>query len=181
MKRILLPFLVLIVMFGSQCYSFEINGSPPPDPDPILPNITTTGMGTFGCLINDLVFLPEKRSLFPLRPMVNIFYYRQKGELSIEADRYNKEAKKTAYIYLKADGVLAEQTYTFTRGEYYNEDPLFCNMANLFQLDTKLHNSLTILKIDSTNRIISGLFECSMVNNLCASAEFTSGRFDLTY
>ena len=181
MEKLLLPFLLFIAIFGSQCFNLEGTDPEKEIPDPILPNITTTGLGTFGCLVNDIVFLPDKRSLFPNTPRVSIIYYAEDGSFFIEAKRFNKEGEKEAYIALRADSVLREQTYPFSWGEYYNAYPLSCNSVKRFQLDTSQDNSLTILKIDAINRIISGLFECSMVNDLCAPTEITSGRFDMAY
>jgi len=184
MKNIFFLFIILFVFLF--CTSCKKNR-----PSNVLPPITQIGANTFGCKINGQVWVPHYQcdsycmgcveladnirpvystSMFPLRfsmqagkseaPYSGIFSI---GPASLRG----LTMEDLSYIY-KVGNVFDSLGIDFiTNSGYYtppNGDP-----NNIFQ----------ITKLDTVNKIISGIFSFTLYSSFTDSVVITDGRFDL--
>jgi hypothetical protein len=74
MKTTILKISVIFLFM-----SLIVAGSCEKDEEPQLPPITQTGAGTFGCLVNGDIWLPESTISFPAYPKVSAQLNRSNG------------------------------------------------------------------------------------------------------
>ena len=159
-----------------------------------LPPATQTGANTFGCLVNDVVFVPRFGGLFAPKP-IKFLYNEQTGELrfwiifSANERDYQCGFPETDLDFSASEvfstGKVEHGQYRafvdyfpiqFDRGESYGYRNTLPN----------LNAKLEITKLDTVENIISGVFEFE------ASQDFpvinpekilyvTEGRFDFRY
>jgi hypothetical protein len=168
-----------------------------------LPDLTTEGKNTFGCKIDDQIFIPKWKWAGtpysnPILKAVYGFdeYYHNGYHLSIMAN--NEILKK--FIMINLEGGLNQ----LVEGNIY---PISVNQDNnihafyeywgetidngngtgniphyWFSTDSTNYGELQIIKLDTENKIISGRFwfNCKDSNSNTIS-HITEGRFDLQY
>ncbi len=151
-----------------------------PEPQPVLPDslppITTEGKNTFGCLVNDTLWLPSKRFDTP-------FADYKEGMLIVYADKYsfntpiNTVSISTGYNTIKDTGKYKLSLYSNTKiGSFYSIKEKY------YFTDNTHIGELTILKLDSINRIVSGTFYFTGFDkNTGDSVSIKDGRFDIHY
>jgi len=144
-----------------------------------LPAATQEGKNTFGCYVNNAIWLAEDEKVCVFCPLnvgatydtisgeVRIFAFRKKTDDSSEdISLYAKNVNAVGNFALSIDINNSMTSYTKTPS---NDKYLLANKGNL-----------NISKLDTVNRIISGTFsfEASNGNTILA---ITKGVFDAKY
>ena len=139
-----------------------------------LPAITQTGANTFGFLLNGEVWLP-KTALLQERLDLTYDPNYKRGSFGILANRYLSTTDKME-LSIGLIGVDKPGKYDFSNnGVIYNDQKSSC-----YYFDNRIvSGSITITKIDLTNKFISGTFEFKLEKQGCAIINATQGRFDL--
>ena len=162
---------------------------------PGLPPITTTGENTFGCYVDGVLITPRDGH-------GGLYRWRKEGMLLFTRG-IEKETSNTLKVCdCKSDigGIveiyfepaiydLEEKTYSIDGDEQRDTK----DNASLIELTVQLNDvwyrsvtgsgEVTLLRIDSTNRIVSGTFSCEAVaiypSNPNNRIKVTKGRFDI--
>ena len=170
---------------------FLVNCNDPviePKEEPKLPPITHTGAGTFGCYIDDALFLPDPGSY-------TYWYARSTGELRLSmksfADYYGLGTY--AWVVLNCDtGVFGEGIYPFDTTDILSKQ----NSWTTVRIDKGSHKNyrtgfkasgyLNVTHFNDTGNslVISGEFEIyvrRVLNPMMDSLHLTQGRFDIKF
>jgi hypothetical protein len=143
----------------------------PPTCDTCLPDITTTGKGTFGCKVNGKIWLPKGGWMSPATRL-EYFQYNLMidGENSENVNINVKEIHDTGYFDFS--------TFQFvsTRALFRNTD-LTINYRSQPITNGYLH----LLRFDMDKGIVSGTFAFDAYNTEGDSVHITEGRFDLRF
>ncbi len=156
-----------------------------------LPEATEEGKNTFGCKINNEVFIPKNYSseiiLFgykPLKVSLNI-----NNGVQISANRINKDGTYSfIHLYARDTLKLGSLKLKLYKDAFYG--PMFYtsyefryipnNNGNYYFINDTINSKLEILKLDTIKKIISGKFNFSFnLNN--DNINVTDGVFDLKY
>jgi len=154
------------------------------------PAETQSGLNTFGCYIDGQAFIPSTTLFGNIRP-INVYYtpdstrYYNAGFLSIQGidARYSLDF---------AGDILLQKLQVFGIGEYslnhvFNcVNPYNCDGGEYYNAkEGKTYfiesGKLTITKLDTLNKIISGRFYFLSKDTLGNRKEVTSGVFDTKY
>jgi hypothetical protein len=153
-------------------------------PEGSLPPETQTGANTFGCKINDTVWVARRLGAFAgISTTYDPTYLG--GTFTLDAaDQKYRNTNGGNF-----DNFDISITH-FNRTGIYN----FLDSANInFHQETKkceyvlqyptiipvLKGSINVKKFDITNRIVAGTFECIMYVKGCDTLKITEGRFDV--
>ncbi|MEO6868802.1 MAG: hypothetical protein ABI168_04100 [Ginsengibacter sp.] len=145
-----------------------------------LPSITQTGANTFGCLINNVAYIPGGGGVFDKILLVIYDPTFEGGNLSIRAKKIANG--KSTSITLNGDSINFTGTYPLLLHSKFNvvfSDQIDCNFHTYYDIPTS--GVLNISKFDLINRIISGTFSFKISTPKCGLIEATDGRFDLKY
>ena len=129
-----------------------------------LPPITQAGTNTFGCYVNGEIFLPRSGPMYggaiTAKKTGGSFYIKMADDFNIS---------RMIIIELEQAGSL--KCIKFSKGGG-------CSTENC----TAINNNLIDLKVDETNKIISGQFNAVLPStSSCPEGKITEGRFDLKY
>lgn len=197
MRKIRLLNLIIIMLLFFSCGPNDDDGT-----TASLPDLTTEGKNTFGCKINEQIFLPRDGGGLsdptPILKAVYVYddYYYNGYVLSIFAD--NEILRKSIRIEMTGSQTPIEEggiypiiieendnmhaTYAFWDEPVDNGDGT--GYQNVYQYDTnnEFSGELKIVKLDTDKQIISGTFwfDCEEVND-GEIAKIREGRFDITY
>jgi hypothetical protein len=164
-----------------------------PRPEPVLPEPTAEGAGTFGCRVNGRAWVPRR----PFYPIPEALYFRfdsVEEYFYISADRLFIKDSVDQHIYFHIGSPLAGDTLwlgtekdtirrdiryaSFSDGhlnEYFqtwNEDSLF--------FSGYVHITSKHLQRDSLTRYIAGTFAfTARTKDSTQYVEITDGRFDV--
>ena len=191
MKYLFLSFLVLL--FG--CTKTETTNT-----QETLPPITQVGANTAGCIIDGKVLVPKNGSQaiggFPVYGFTyNLgYYYGNPSFNDYFALRItNRKDVNGDEIYLHLSDMtqgVGDYIIEQSNGQYYinslhNNNIVVKRNFNTNYETTYLSNSnagkITITRFDYPNKIISGIFSCSLYNkdNPTETIQITEGRFDV--
>ncbi|MBC7652336.1 MAG: hypothetical protein H7101_11365 [Deinococcales bacterium] len=178
MKNLILSLITITLLSSLGCSSCK---KETPNPNN-LPPITQTGSNTFGCVINGVTWTPRG--------------VRGTGNLSIDYDAgFNQGIFNiVAYNFKPA---IAEQLIIGVRDSlnFINAPKtLILNRQSLYSIsynqpcdyfnqlsDVESNGTMTILKLDRINRIISGNFNATLIKQGCDTIKITDGRFDMKF
>lgn len=162
---------------------------PSDDLDKTLPPITTTGAGTFGCLVDGEPWvartnLPWTKLSASVGPgwvsgqNLRLYAKREKlGETSesIDISILNKLFKVNDTIHLSFANLMYDGAASYY---YHHSDSSFDN--NFYWADSTYIGTLVLLRLDQY--IISGTFEFEAFNkHYNKRVKITNGRFDIHY
>jgi hypothetical protein len=147
------------------------------DPPPLselekLPPKTQEGKGRFGCLVNGKAWV------------VNDSYHNgasyQRDVFQTGADLTDSNRDQTIKIVIRNSVLEENKTYALAveennYSEFLTSAPYRC----LYFAEHTLNGELILTKVDINNRIVSGEFEFTTVNDECDTVKITDGRFDL--
>ena len=156
MKTPLFLFLAVALFFG--CKKDDAN----PELDKLPPE-TQTGANTFGCLVNGTAWICDSVSLFKALTTVIVRGQGKDGS--------------SITITLRGNELNQNETYSLTWISWAQ----YSNQCTYHSSDGT--GTVTIDKLDETNRIISARFSFSASNDTCAlkKISITDGRFDCKY
>lgn len=185
MKRIY-HFIFLLILVGILLTSAKCNKDKDKRPD-ILPPITQTGANSFGCKVDGEVWIPYTKCGFGNNPCGEFFTDIYKTDIqssfplsfSISAGREADGSSSRFLIETKTNQGISSignkidsVVVNFRKPGiqlYYNYN--FNNKLEVFE----------ITKIDTFNKIISGVFEMTLYKSLTDSVRITEGRFDFKF
>jgi hypothetical protein len=159
----------------------------------VLPNATVTGIDTLGFLKNGTPWVNYGGHYYidaaPLIFNVRGSYYKYNGEDNFQLS--TGRAVKCNSKYIVDDFFYIEIRKGFNHTGNYSLDSSSIRSIHLFDdinkidygTDIRHAGILSISKLDTINKIISGTFESILFNiqNLQDSISLTEGRFDLSY
>ena len=158
--------LTFIVLTSSHCRKHPIN--------PVLPPETQTGANTFGCKVNGDIWIPNGAP-FTI-PAFDVQYYKSTGGLLIKTNRSDKGQSLNIYLY----GVYQPNQYNIfnpnTNAFVYSNSNSSCNWYD--RNNSSQTGIVSVTKIDTTNKIVSGRFNGAILLNGCPDINITDGRFD---
>jgi len=181
LRTILLILLFSVFLLNAKCKKDK------PDPPAVLPPITQEGKNTFGCKVNGEVWVPSYKcggtgnpcgeiavdiarlSQNQLPVEIHIGVGQKKNDNSLTAFSIQTKTNESIFsIGNKIDSV----TMYFQKPVvqlYYNYN--YYNRIEKFE----------ITKLDTLNKIISGIFELTLYKSTSDSLNITEGRFDLKF
>jgi hypothetical protein len=177
MKIILVIFLAFILFAGLQCR--KENNSPTPEPELVLPPITTQGLNTVGCKIDGKVWVPYSKTSVP----------------KIMSSVARNAGWRYGFWGYQITGINQINTIGFYL-QSINKDSLFVISNNkqnsigyflpidslIFTSSSSNDNKVHILRFDSIEQIISGTFRFTVIDTTTQiKHEITDGRFDLRF
>lgn len=198
MKKIKQYSAIVILIFLHSCSPKEllqnIDGTNQIQPTN-LPPITTIGNNTFGCLVNNELFLPRKIISFSAQSSGEpiIAFYNWSRNFTTNIDTYtlninisNQFTHKSIEINFESNDLLIEgHTYNFGQNVFGSFNASYYSLFNFgYGTSNQSMGKITILKFDRANRIISGTFwfnAFDTYNNSGSIVEIREGRFDLQY
>jgi hypothetical protein len=176
MKKIqIIPLVALlcICFCFAQCHKDK---SPVPDNPYGLPNATQRGAGVFACRINGVNHIAPNKTgnqgggagngtvgVFGSFPVTHFYDYLNLG------------LRGSIKINVKYD--LADTLHTFC---YFQTDST-CSMIGSVTNIKPSSGNLTLTKLDTINKVISGIFYLRIPIPNCDTFNVTDGRFDISY
>ena len=147
-------------------------GNPRNPPPPNLPPATQYGANTFGCLVNGQEWLPQGSYT---QPYVSCNYIN--GKLTLQANQVSSFGTQNIVINLTnvhSTGSHVLNPKLSGQNVYYD---LF---GKKFNCDSVTVGNLTMTRLDSIGRILSGTFYFDAIDST-SRYKIRSGRFDLRY
>ncbi len=133
----------------------------------VLPAATQEGKNTFGCLLNDVVWLPKSSvSIYQEYSNINGGYDPSNKTFGIQAAKRDKYPFENINIYSKnITGIgtyrlylnydKTSTAYSFSESKQSNKD--------FFLMNDTINSVLTIKRLDTLNYIISGSFSFDFI------------------
>lgn len=174
---------ILLLAFTGVCCSCQKDDDSDLSPIEQLPPQTTVGANTAGCLVSGEVLIPKgnNNSSSTLRCQ----YAKRQGVYTFGLSFHDKEQEFVKSILLRTENIKLEQgkSYKFLErsdtcwGEYSIE----AGLIDSYETDSNHSGILSITHIDEEQRIISGTFSFTAINDQGETVEITDGRFDMHY
>ena len=178
MKKVTFTFLIFTIFLSFSCEKDPLN----PEPPDALPPATMTGENTFGCLVNGKVWRPYTENLWEEAisakhdlgwvdcDQLLVSGKRRYNSDSVSSGVFNQNMKMNVWC-----PILGENTITFSKRSFID-----FNNCGEYYLDTLSPRIMNITRLDSINKIASGNFEFTAINNECQDTiQITEGRFDV--
>jgi len=148
-----------------------------------LPEATQTGAGTFGCLVDNKLWLPFVEHT--LDSKIEVDYYPLAYSLQVQAENEKPDVTGLIRLYMNGGGPIKPGTYTLGNGFSAS-----CTKDGQYQTPTTGPGFITITKVEpqvvtklgitTHYDIISGTFEFTAVNAATGKTmTITDGRFDV--
>ena len=148
---------------------------PEPDNPYGLPNATQEGKNIFACRVNGENWIAEKKFSYSIEVVWKDTFMVIRGIKT--SDMY--------MIILNNEHITKNKTYSL-------DDTLKCyadfssTESNCFNSDgsrsaKSYEGELTLTKVDTVNRILSGTFWFNILTDYCDTMKVTDGRFDIRY
>lgn len=170
--------LLLVVLFFFVCCKKD------PAKNAELPAATQDGKGTLGFLLNGQPWTPKGSRPFA-SPNLSIDFdpgYRN-GIVNIVAYDFTQASSdqftlgvKDSLNYLQAPFTLNLSQKSLYGISFNKPCEYFSSLNGIIS-----SGSLTITKLDKTNRIIAGTFNATLSMSGCETINITEGRFDMKY
>ncbi|PZE15581.1 hypothetical protein DNU06_17330 [Putridiphycobacter roseus] len=173
-------------MISAKCTKTPIEPKEPLTPLEQLPEATQVGANTLGCLVDGEVFTPKGNVYY--KGIEKPRYTEENGILRLRFLNLKDFEDKWIYIYLYikngvysignyTDIAYSSQNSTYPAFEIYNDVQ---NAFTKFYIDSNSLHYIEITKLDLENKIVSGLFEFTVMNeDKTDTIKITDGRFDL--
>ena len=151
-----------------------------------LPPATQEGKGTFGCLVNGLLFTPKGS---PFGGPIQQSYYQFVNGVNyfLVSGTNNSNSSKVYSIKIRSEDVILQtgMTIPLIEGEKGKASGLYWvgEVASTNEYKTDGHNKgeLKITRFDEANQIVSGTFWFDAVNDKGVKVEVREGRFDMRF
>lgn len=153
-------------------------------PDDTLPPITKEGKNTFGCMINDTLWLADKNNLI-YEPSFDSGRLNVQGEvLEFNWSSYNFELVSSIGIVSGKSTITSTGKYKIgLYDEKQNQIGGFCYKEKTnYSTNTTYVGELNLLRLDSVKRIVSGTFYFDAIDPYTKRVvKIRDGRFDIKY
>ncbi|MEP6583302.1 MAG: DUF6252 family protein [Ginsengibacter sp.] len=151
-----------------------------------LPPETQTGAGTFGCLIDGIVFKPKGDPFGG--PILSCAYQYINGGYYFQLKASDKSSPTIFSIGIFTDSLKIEEGLMYSlqnknmTGEAYGTYLISeIQGLNAYLTSTINAGEFKVKKLDETNRIISGTFWFNAFNSSGEKVQVSEGRFDMKY
>lgn len=175
MKTIITAISIISIFCFAQCKKNkpDSNGLPP---------ATQEGKNTLGFLLNGQPWIPRGNSItgnlsIDFDPNFN------EGVFDIVAYDFNSQTNEQFSIGVRdsLNFVSIPAIYNLSRTSLFGISiKKSCDYFNQLN-DVQSEGTLTILKLDRTNKIIAGTFNATLSKDGCDIIKITEGRFDMKY
>lgn len=177
MKKIITATLILTVFCFAECKKNK------PDSNG-LPAATQEGKNTLGFLLNGQPWKPQG-SNGTANLSIDFDAGFNNGVCGISAYRIITSAEREYFGIGIKDSLnfyTAPFTVSLTNTSLYRFH-FSNNNCEFFStdIDTQVNGTLTVSKLDRTNRIISGIFNATLSKTGCTEIKITDGRFDMKF
>ena len=178
------PVVLMFIAFTLSCCKKD-----PPTPEECidehgLPCLTTEGKNMFACKLNGEVFIADVDYSVG-GPIALAAYLNSDNYFTIQATMENDTEYKDVKIRSYFDYEQPEQSIHVPNSYVKGSTNYFAIGTNCesYYYDTLNKGIITIVEIDTINRICSGRFEMDLINDNCSTNELkvTHGRFDVIY
>lgn len=153
-----------------------------------LPPLTETGANTFGAKVNGVYWVPARFGILPADDLLEA-RFNSPGSLLITAKNFSASPKETQFE-IQIVGVDGPGTYLLNKNvvrpsadgfAYYVRRVL--TPEDEWITDPQYTGTVTLTKLDTHNKIVSGTFEFTAGSMMNAGSVLTvtDGRFDLKY
>jgi hypothetical protein len=171
--RVTLKIFCLTALMFSQC---ECDDSINKKEE--LPAITQTGANTFGCLVNEKLWLP-KGNYGTANLDVSYDPTYEGGSLDVSAYRITGDVDQ--FMVLGGINISTTGQYNLSivensPGALFKDHLTGCSYI---EPQDRVSGSFTISRLDLENAIISGTFEFTLAKAGCDTIRVTQGRFDM--
>jgi hypothetical protein len=176
MKHNIYILLLAITLGFTQCDKEKPNNIPE------LPPATQTGANTLGFLLNGVPWKPEGNNGTP-NLSISLDTGVNSNRFIIQAYKLFPSNYSEFQISFRADNLAIFPVITnpFPIGFVLFKDQFNCKRSTN-DLSNYSSTNISISKNDKTNRIISGIFDCTMFNPACGDTiKITEGRFDMKF
>ncbi len=198
MKKTLLLLIAILLI---ACFKDQSDGT-----EARLPDITTEGKNTFGCVIDEITFLPRRKTCLFCQDILKARYYHlensyygQEPGYYLFIDAYNQITKKGIKIslstseaplvegqfypiVLKGNNKIDANYYYYTSTPDPDNSGVNYHTTHNYDTTDEINGLLEIIFLDEINNIISGVFHFDAINQVNGNiAEIKNGRFDLIY
>jgi len=166
MKRrsILLTFLLAI--FFASCNEDQLVDTT------VMPEETTTGKNTFGCLVNGWLYVGGRYSdlygTFSPQPSIYFVYNKSTNKMNVEV-KVKDKGEGYEYLAFTINEPVENEQCTFTDARWLDKSSLNDNSIELGS------GTVKITKFNENEKIISGRFYSN------ENKPITHGRFDVQY
>ena len=176
-----IPFLLLLLTQGC-IFPEDDDFQPDPTLPPIeqLPQITSEGAHTFGCLINGEVWVSDNDHRFGSGSQLKVSFDFPEGVLGIIGSRKRGESRQSLYVQ-------AVSVYELGLYSLFKRDRVFIDWDSgcQYDLDTLEESYIKVNHIDYERKTYSGEFAFTLYleNDGCPddTLRITEGRFDVEY
>ena len=185
-KGIILVAIVCIILFFLSCKDVA-------SVEDQLPAVTKEGKNTFGCYIDNNLFLAQTTLFGQVKPLRASYTYKENaaalppqpaGTFMLFAIDARYSLQQAGIIGVVLPAIFKEGTYSLVSDRCTANE--FCKSIyydNASSSETYLAKSgqLVITRLDTTNQIISGTFGFTAISDSGKQIVITDGRFDVTY
>ena len=159
--------------------------APRPDETPLealdrLVPITQSGAGTFGCLVNGELWIPEVDGASDVA--ADALGSLNSNYLSIDARKEPLTDDRNQLLSIGATYEVNRAVPMFSAGVFFNDRQNEGN-CRFIDVDTTQYGFIEVNFHSENGRILSGTFECVFGEQDCPEKSYriTEGRFDLRY
>lgn len=156
----------------------------------VFPSETQAGLNTFGCYINGEAFIPSTTLFGNVKPITA--YYTAQPTIYYQAGFFSLQGIDARYQLDFAGNVGIQKLDVFSTGEYQLVhsancgQPYHCDAGGYYQAKTGRtyfieNGKLTITRLDTINKILSGRFFFTARDTLGNVKTVTGGVFDTNY
>lgn len=146
----------------------------------VLPPITMTGEGTFGCKINGEVFLHTPKAF---DDHLHVEYHALSKTFYLNArESINNSYNRTMHLYVHDITDIGIYPFYDVSFRNYNDSCMSSLGLDKDNLVLEETNQMEIIHFDPEARIISGTFQFTVVSEECQDTfRITEGRFDMPW
>lgn len=153
-----------------------------------LPAATQTGANTFGLKLDGEFWVPQKFGIAATAPILEA-RYTGLGSIFINARNFASSPTETEFeihlMNVKGPGIYQLNTDTYVYPNYSGSYAYYVkrriNPLNEWITGSRYTGVVTVTRFDTTNRIISGIFEftAGSIDSTASPITVTEGRFDV--
>lgn len=179
--KTILSYCIFVLILNSNCKKDDTSNELVK-----LPEATSVGANTFGCLVNGKAYLPQGSYLSP--PELQVFYQQliNGDNLSIKAYNKSDAYNNIQLINLSVDSLNLKSGVSLnlklkSKESAFAEFDFIAGSFKAYSTTIGSVGNLTITNLNESAKIISGTFFFNAVTSTNDTVKVTNGRFDLQY
>lgn len=175
--------IIFLLAFSPLLFAASCKKDPPPEPEPELPPLTTTGEGTFGCYLNGEPWVAEWFLQAPGMPQyLEATYNEWTHNFSVAAIIPSDSIVIDKLLVFSIASPFKGGEYQFPKYRSQYEHRALCGFLP-FTTDSLSKSNCQITKFDIRERIASGTFKTTLIQEDCPQDTIVieEGRFDVKF